>query len=529
MEMRDALLETFLAETDELVAELDRSARALAQGGDATVLLEGMFRTAHTLKGNATCLAFDPLTRLTHHLEAALETAMSAAPAHDPSLVPMVLRVLDAVARHAAGCTGGEDPPLDDAEVELCERLSAWTPRPSESTFARAAAAPGASTPAMGPQRTVRIGVAELDRALDLVGELAVARGRAADALARGDRAQTQSSHDATEQLFEDLHQLVLGLRLVPLHTSFERLHRAVRDVAAAAGKLAAIEIRCDDVEVDLALAEALRAPLTHLLRNAIDHGIEAPEARARAGKPVVGRLVLAARREGGTLVVQLSDDGAGMDADQLLERGRRLGVETAGLGEQQVLELAFVPGLTTTDEANDLSGRGIGMDVVRGAIEGLRGSVHLTSRPGQGVTVTLRLPLALSIIQGLAVSVGDEICLLPLDHVVECAELEPDRTTASEDGGLFQLRGDPLPYLDLARRLGIAGRPGGRPSIVVVEQEGQRAGLAVHALHGEVKTVIKPLGRLFAKVSGIAGSAILGDGRVALVVDVRGLLRAAL
>jgi len=217
------------------------------------------------------------------------------------------------------------------------------------------------------------------------------------------------------------------------------------------------------------------------------------------------------------------------MDRERLRERARTLGVATGALTEQQELDLAFVPGLSTSDRVTDLSGRGIGMDVVRGAIEGLRGSVHLASRPGEGVSVTLRLPLALSIIQGLAVSVGEEICLLPLDHVIECAEIEPERTTTSIEGGVVQLRGDALPYLDLARRLGIPSQAAERPSVVVVEQEGRRAGLAVRALHGEVKTVIKPLGRLFAGVAGIAGSAVLGDGRVALVIDVRGLLRAAL
>jgi two-component system chemotaxis sensor kinase CheA len=301
-----------------------------------------------------------------------------------------------------------------------------------------------------------------------------------------------------------------------------------VRDLASGAGKAARLELRCDDVEVDMAVADALRGPFSHLLRNAIDHGIEAPAERTRAGKPMAGLLTLSARREGGTLVVELADDGAGLDRERLLERGKKLGLPTSGLSDAEILELAFAPGLSTAERITDLSGRGIGMDVVRRTIEGMRGSVVLTSVAGQGATVTLRVPLALSIIQGLAVGVGGETCVLPLDHVVECVELDDERVVQSPQGGVLELRGEALPFVDLGCRLGLARENAPRPSVVVVQQDGKRAGLAVTALYGEVQTVIKPLGRLFETVKGIAGSAVLGDGRIALVVDVRGLMRAA-
>jgi len=531
MDMRDALLKTFADECDEILAELERQALALAGGSDDTRTHEAMFRATHTLKGNASCLGFDGLTRVAHHLEEALAAALAGTVSVADGLAPLVLAALDALWRHVGACSAGDDLPVDAAEVALCERLDAWARAPRAAV---AVAQPDRSASVVGAgavparARAIRVDVARLDQAMDLVGELAVARGRLADTLTRHDFGGAQAAQQAADPLFEDLHRLVLELRLVPLRSVFERFHRAVRDLAAGAGKAARLELRCDDVDVDMAVAEVLRAPFAHLLRNAIDHGIEAPAARTRAGKPAVGLLTLSARRDGGTLAVELGDDGAGLDRERLLERGRRLGLPTAGLADEDILELAFAPGLSTAERVTDLSGRGIGMDVVRRTIEAMRGSVSLASVPGRGATVTLRVPLALSIIQGLAMGVGGEICVLPLDHVVECVELDAARVVASAHGGVLELRGEALPFLDLGCGLGFSRDAALRPRVVVVEHDGRRAGLAVASLIGEVQTVIKPLGRLFETVRGIAGSAVLGDGRIALVVDVRGLMRAA-
>jgi len=527
MEDNAALLATFADECDELLGELERLTLALVDGADDAATLATMYRITHTLKGNATCLGFDGLTRVAHHLEEALAAAVATGGGSDvqTNLVPVVLAALDGLGRHVRASCNGADVGVDAREVELCARLDAWAHAPRlpvpEAAVAQAEAPPMAA-------RGIRVEVARLDQAMDLVGELAVARGRLADTLVRQDLGGAQAAQEIADHLFEDLHRLVLELRLVPLRTVFERLHRAVRDLVGSVGKLARLELDCDDVDVDIAVAEALRAPLTHLLRNAIDHGLEAPALRSRAGKPAVGRLALSARRDGGTLVVELADDGAGLDRERLLERGRSLGLPVNGLADDAILELAFAPGLSTAERVTDLSGRGIGMDVVRRTIEAMRGSVSLTSVRGQGTRVNLRLPLALSIIQGLAVGVADETCVLPLDHVVECVRLDPERVVASEHGGVLELRGEALPYLDLGVKLGLSDGRERHTNVVVVEQDGRRAGFAVHTLHGEVQTVIKPLGRLFEAVRGIAGSAVLGDGRIALVVDVRGLLRGA-
>ena len=481
IEIPEALLRTFRDETDEVLAELERCALELGGGGAHAPLIEAMFRSAHTLKGNASCLGFDALTRAAHELEETLDAARKSAEAPGPTLITLVLGRLD----------------------EL-RRLS----------MAAAGVAPERATQA------IRVDVARLDRALDLVGEIGVARAR----LGAGD----EDALEAVDVLVRDLQARILDLRLIPIRDAFERFRRAIRDLAIAAGKEVRLDLRCDDCEVDVAVADALRGPLAHLIRNAIDHGIEGAAARRAAGKPSVGTVTLAARHEGSHLLVELSDDGAGLSRERLLERGRALGLSVDESRDDAVWELAFAPGLSTARQVTDLSGRGIGMDVVRRTIEGMRGSVTLSSRAGRGVTATIRLPLTLSIVQGLAVGVEGETYVLPLDHVVECLELERDRSVTSAIGGVLELRGEPLPFVSLARAVGAREDAGSHHNVVVVEQDGRRAGLAVDRLHGEVQTVIKPLGSLLDGVRGLAGSALLADGRVALVVDVRGLLRAA-
>jgi two-component system, chemotaxis family, sensor kinase CheA len=491
MEIPEALLRTFRDETDEVLAELERCALELGGGGAQAPLIESMFRSAHTLKGNASCLGFDALTQAAHQLEETLDAARKTADAPGPTIVGLVLGRLDTLARLAAEAVAQASP------------LGAPT-----------------SIAADRATQAIRVEVARLDRALDLVGEIGVARAR----LGAGD-------HDALEAidvLVRDLQARILDLRLIPIRDAFERFRRAIRDLAIAAGKEVRLDLRCDDCEVDVAVADALRGPLAHLIRNAVDHGIEGAAARRAAGKPSVGTVTLAARHEGSHLLVELSDDGAGLSRERLLERGRALGLSVDDSRDAAVWELAFAPGLSTAKQVTDLSGRGIGMDVVRRTIEGMRGSVTLASRAGRGVTATIRLPLTLSIVQGLAVGVEGETYVLPLDHVVECLELERDRSVKSTVGGVLELRGEALPFISLARAVGARGDAGSQHNVVVVEQDGRRAGLAVDRLHGEVQTVIKPLGSLLDGVRGLAGSALLADGRVALVVDVRGLLRAA-
>jgi two-component system, chemotaxis family, sensor kinase CheA len=521
----DNLLETFLAEAHECIVELERATLALADAADGSTL-QAIYRHLHTVKGSASCVGLEALTRAAHHLEDVVGTAVSAHRGGEPALAGLLLHGLDLLTSLVQAAAVKQDTGPEDPRVTvLAKRCAIWIAAPAE------ASALVETTPAAVSElreRTIRVEVSRLDRAMELAGGLTIARGRLADAVSRSDLARISATLQAADALIRDLELQILELRLVPLRSSFERLRRAVHDLTQSTGKQAQLELHCDEVEVDMAVAEALRAPLTHLIRNAIDHGIESPAERIARGKRGEGSIKIAARHEGAHLVVELNDDGAGLDRDRLLSRAREMGLAADELDDDQIWELAFVSGLSTAQSVGELSGRGIGMDVVRRSIEALRGSVRLRSTAGQGVTVTIQLPLALSIIHGLAVEVGNEVYVVPVDSVIECVDLDRDRAIRSARGGLLELRGDALPYLRLAEHFTAEPREGARTNVIVVEHDGARAGIEVDGLLGEIQTVIKPIGRLFQSATGVAGSAVLGDGRIALVVDVRAVLRAA-
>jgi two-component system chemotaxis sensor kinase CheA len=326
------------------------------------------------------------------------------------------------------------------------------------------------------------------------------------------------------------LQELVMKVRMVPLGRTFQPFARSVRDLAQATGKQVRLELAGEDVEVDTTLAELVRDPLTHLVRNALDHGLETPEARQAQGKSPTGTLALRAFHEAGSVVVQVSDDGAGLDRARVAARARAHGLlgPDEALEEAALLRLIFEPGFSTAERVTELSGRGVGLDVVRRNVEVLRGSLSVESTPGQGTTFTLRLPLTLSIIEGFSVGVGAETYVLPLEHVLECVELPADERPASRTG-VLNLRGGPLPFLRLREHFGLGGERPPRESVVVLRHGAGRAGLAVDLLLGQGQTVIKPLGQLCQGLPGLSGSTLLGDGRVALILDVPALLEQAL
>lgn len=315
--------------------------------------------------------------------------------------------------------------------------------------------------------------------------------------------------------------------RMVPVGPLFQQQLRLVRDLARQQGKQVQLLVEGAEVEVDTAIVEHIRDPLTHLIRNAVDHGIERPELRAGRGKPAAGRLLLRAFHEGGSIAVQVSDDGAGLDRARIAAKAKALGL-AVDPGDA-LLRLVLEPGFSTSEQVTQVSGRGVGLDVVRRNVEALHGSVSVESPAGRGTTITLRLPLTLAIVQGFRVGVGDDTFILPLDSVVECLDLPAEAAGAGEATGVVGLRGRPLPYLRLRRHLGVPGDAPAREAVVVVRHGEASAGIAVDRLLGESQTVIKPLGRPFHGVPGISGSSVLGDGRVALILDVAGLLRETL
>jgi two-component system chemotaxis sensor kinase CheA len=519
---RGLLLMSFRDESDELLSELERLALDLDASPQNRRLVSDMFRVAHTLKGAASCVGFERVTATAHELEALFEAVTKGRPS-DRSLCGLALEAVDVLRSGCRAADGERDAPISGAEV-LLERIKAWLAIEREQDNARDAAAWQGDKNARGSGRSLRVDVEKLDKLLNLAGEVAVAQGRLSAMLEATSPAQ--SALQAFQGLFQSLQESVMRLRVVPLGPTFERFRRAVHELSQRTGKQVELSVEGGDVEVDVTLAEAIRDPLMHMIRNAVDHGIESPDRRVAAGKHWPARVTLGARYDGNYVVLAVSDDGAGLDEARLLEKAKELGLESTIHDDESLHELLFHPGLSTAQEVTKISGRGIGMDVVRRSIEALRGTISLENRPGQGLTVWIRIPLSLALIQGFGVKVGEETYIVPVDAIRECLDLEQDRTLTSAVGGVIELRGKPLPFVDLAQQLGAPREPAARRSIVVLEHGGKRAGLDVDSLIGEVQTVIKPLGPLFAGSKNVAGSAVLHDGSVALVLDVGSLLR---
>lgn len=526
----EVLVRTFLSEAEENLAAMEAALLALEARPEDEEALHTVFRMAHSIKGDARCVGFASVADFAHVVEDVLERMRSRALTASAAVTTVLLSSVDRL-RHlvAASASGHHD--LSSEDEELLESLRALTEAKDEKNGTNVADRAGAPVPerTAARGRTLRVDAERLDQMLDLTGEIAIARGRLRqllESLPPDLGGAALESFNDTERMFLDLQELVMRVRMVPVGPVFRQQARVVRDLAAAEGKTATLVVEGAEAEIDNTLLEQIRQPLTHMLRNALHHGIESPEERRAAGKDPVGRVTLRAFQEAGTIVVEVSDDGRGIDREALLRRSIVAGVvaEDQRLDDREVLDLIFRSGISTAAEVTEISGRGVGMDVVRRNVDQLHGTVHVSSAPGAGTTVAIRLPLTLAIIDGFGVSVSNERYIIPQEYVVECMEL-PNGTRMSGATGVIDVREHPLPFIRLAALFGLKERPAARMNVVVVEVSGIRAGLAVDVLHGQTQVVIKPLGRLLRSLSMVAGSAILGDGRVALILDLPALI----
>jgi two-component system chemotaxis sensor kinase CheA len=369
----------------------------------------------------------------------------------------------------------------------------------------------------------IRIHADKLDQLIDLVGELVIA-GASANLLARKSGEGTlMEATSVLTRLVESIRDSALALRMVQIGETFNRFHRVARDVSKELNKEIELVINGAETELDKSVVEKIGDPLMHLVRNAMDHGIETAEKRAAAGKPVRGRVELNAFHDSGSIVIEVVDDGGGLNKDRIEAKAREKGLLEPGetLSDQEVINLIFEAGFSTVEKVTNLSGRGVGMDVVRKNITALRGSVDVKTELGVGSRFTIRLPLTLAIIDGFLTGVGKSSYVIPLDMVVECIELA--NTSAERD--YINLRGEVLPFVRLRELFEVPGTQPPRENVVVVQYAGQKAGIVVDQLLGEFQTVIKPLGSLFRNMRGIGGSTILGSGEVALILDVQALV----
>lgn len=418
---------------------------------------------------------------------------------------------------------------IEDKQPEVTLPLEAKEAR----GFSQGAERSAASAPEEGPgnkevrvRQTVRVDIERLDKLMNLVGELVINKTRIAQIAMAHNLVELNETVEQFDRISTDLQNLVMKVRMVPVEQVFNRFPRMVRDLAKELGKEINFVMEGKETELDRTVIDEIGDPLLHLLRNAIDHGIEKPEVRRQLGKNPEGLLLLAARHEGNSVIIEVEDDGQGLDIKRIRSRAKELGLidDDSRLDNNAVIDFIFQPGFSTAQSVTDLSGRGVGLDVVRNKIESLSGTVTVESKPGAGTRFRIRLPLTLAIIQAMLVKVEGETYAIPLSSVDETTIVKPEHIRQVQKQEVILLRGQVLPILRLKKLVGLPvenEQPDKELYVVVVHRGNQQVGLVVDALIGQQEIVIKSLGRLLAGIPGLGGATILGDGKVSLILDV--------
>ena len=374
---------------------------------------------------------------------------------------------------------------------------------------------------------SIRVSAQKLDKLVDLVGELVTIQARLTEKATKGKDPEMLFVAEEVERLTNELRDNTMSIRMLPIGSTFSRFKRLVRDLSKELGKEIELVTEGAETELDKTVIERLNDPLVHIIRNAVDHGIEPPSVRESLGKPRVGTIVLSAKHSGGNVLIDITDDGKGLDRESLRLKAVEKGIISpdAEMSDKEVFSLIFSPGFSTSAEVTSVSGRGVGMDVVKKTIDALRGSVDVASEGGTGTSVTLKLPLTLAIINGLLVEVGKQHFVLPLSLVKECVELTREDVRRAHGRHIANVRGEIVPYIRLREKFGINGDLPDIEQVVIADIQRSSVGFVVDNVIGEHQTVIKSLGRVYRNVRGISGSTILGNGTVALIMDMPGLV----
>ena len=423
-----------------------------------------------------------------------------------------------------------------DADSVAADAILSAVPAPAPSPKIETAAKAEGQVAAIGDASSIRVSVEKIDELMNTVGELVITQAMLSQLGTQIEGTTAEKLRSGLGQLERNMRELqesVMRVRMLPISFVFSRFPRMVRDLAQRLGKQIELKLTGEQTELDKTVLEKIGDPLVHLVRNSIDHGIESPEVRASAGKPAFGTVHLDACHRGGNIAVEVSDDGAGLDQDRILSKARSRGLvgPSDQLTEEQIHELIFVPGFSTAEKTTDVSGRGVGMDVVRRNVKELGGKIEVRTEPGKGSRFVITLPLTLAIVDGQSVAVGSETYIVPLVSIVESMQLKVSNVSRlSSRGEVFSFRGDYLPIIRLHDLYGVEPRTRNLNEglVVVAEGEGRRVGLFVDDLLGQQQVVIKSLEANYGHVEGVSGATILGDGSVALILDVAGIIRAA-
>ncbi len=419
-----------------------------------------------------------------------------------------------------------QNAPLDVAEVKVASPAS---PPVSQPPTPKPKAGGGADTADRAAASSLRVPAERLDELMDRVGELVIAQARLSQIASLSSDTALKTIAEELERLSSGLRDTTMGIRMVPIGTLFSRFRRLIHDLSGELGKQIEFITAGEDTELDKTMIERLADPLVHLIRNSVDHGLESADKRLAAGKPAKGVVRLSAVYSGAEVAISVTDDGAGLNTARIRAKAEENGLISpdAKLTDQELHHLIFAPGFSTAKEVTSLSGRGVGMDVVKRTIDGLRGTIDVASKPGEGSTMTLRLPLTLAIIDGMLVRVGNGRYTIPLAAVEECVEL-PDGIEAQAKGRNFlDIRGALVPYLRLREVFGTTAEPEPHQKVVIVSSGEGRVGLVVDQIIGNNQTVIKQLSKLHSAIKSFSGATILGDGTVALILDTAHLVAA--
>jgi two-component system chemotaxis sensor kinase CheA len=531
----------FIEEATEHFAEISSALLELEKDPTSAEAIDIVFRMAHSIKGMAASLDYTAIAELSHRLEDRMQAIREAGrvrPADELSLLFRGLSALEAMVEAVKQDRAAPAP--DPALLAELSRVGGNAPAAAEEprraagrSRRQAAQAPaqvpedGSPLPAPRPPPTVRVHTDTLDRFLSTVGEVILNTSQvrtSAEADPSDRRSSLGEDLDRMDRAVGELQRRALELRTTPLLRIVEPLPRAAREVAERAGKRVEVAIAGAELELDRSILDRLGDPLVHLLRNAVDHGIEPPDARAAAGKPPVGRIVIEARREKDSIRISVSDDGAGIDLARLRDRAVEAGLLHADLADDlpphAIAALVFEPGLSTAAGVSEISGRGVGMDAVRTTVESLGGSVELESSRGAGTTTTLIVPITAAVQRVLVLGVGDETVALPIAKIERIVELPMERIERS-GGEAFTLIGEELvPVLDLAERVGVTRKGESLVPLVLTELRGERVGLMADRVIGQQQIYVKPVPELLSGLRALAGLTILGDGRPMFLLD---------
>lgn len=545
------------AEDAPLVADFVAEARGHLETAESELLklednpadaeaLNAIFRAFHTIKGVAGFLGLKQVAALAHAAENLLDLARKAQLAVTADVVDVVLASADQMKALVDGVEQAVQTSAAPAALpglgELLARLEA-TAAGEETAGVGNQKLEASPVPARTADPTshatgpamVKVATDRLDALINMVGELVIAQSMVSQNMAEVARQDPRAGRNLNHlgKITRELQELSMAMRMVPIAGVFQKMNRLVRDLSRKVGKDVALVVKGEETELDRNVVEAIADPLVHMVRNAIDHGIEPPDARVKAGKPAGGRVELRAGHQAGNIVIEIADDGRGLNKARILQKASAAGLVTPGqeLSDPEIFKLIFHAGLSTAEKLTDVSGRGVGMDVVRKNVEALRGRIDIASVEGRGSTFTIRLPLTLAVIDGLVVKVGAEKYILPITSIDQSLRPKAEQlSTVQESGEMCLVRGRLLPLFRLHRLFAVRGAvEDAAAGLVVIVQDGDRAcGLLVDDLLGQQQVVIKSLDDGVGQVAGVSGAAILGDGNVSLILDVPGIIALA-